>query len=139
MPPNKKGLVEQPFKRQVRMNLILIIMTKLNKNFDNIETLCQRDFDVQDTLNLLIMTNGSIYMSWGVERKISYKGKGLLLYVNGHLHTGWVLVVLAWNDTYSFYLLEGTKEIKHEEHELYFDVIQQRLDIAIEKQSNYNF
>ncbi len=86
-------------------------MTKLNKKFDNIEDLLQREFDTSETIKLLIITNPSKWMSWGVERQINFKNKGLLLYVNGHHHKGWLLIVLAWNDTYSYYLLEGNKTI----------------------------
>ncbi|HRE77094.1 MAG TPA: hypothetical protein PLL09_04630 [Flavobacterium sp.] len=114
-------------------------MTKLNKNFDNIEDLLQREFDTSETIKLLIHTNTSIYMSWGVEQKINFKNKGLLMKVNGHHHKGWLLIVLAWNDTYSYYLLEGNKTIKKEQHEVYFDQLQELIDLDIEKLDDYKF
>lgn len=112
-------------------------MTKLIKNFDTIETLCQREFDTNETVQLLSQYNKPVYWSWGVERLLNYLNKGLLMYVNGHHHKGWVLIVLAWNDTYSYYLLEAGKTIKKERHEVYFDQLQELIDKDIEYIESY--
>lgn len=111
-------------------------MANLDKNFDNIESLCQRDFDTNETVQV-IQHNIQVYWSWGVERLINYKNKGLLLLVNGHHHKGWLLIVLAWNDTYSYYLLEGNKTIKKERKEVYFDQLQELIDKDIEYIEDY--
>jgi hypothetical protein len=111
-------------------------MAKLNKNFENIENLLQREFDVNETVKV-IQHNKSVYWSWGVERLLNFKNLGLLLLVNGHHHKGWVLIILAWNDTYSFYLLEPNKTIKKEQHEVYFDMLQNCLDKDIEYIESY--
>lgn len=112
-------------------------MAKLNKNFDNIEDLLQREFDVNETVKV-IKHDLQVYWSWGVERLINVKNKGLLLKVNGHHHKGWMLIVLAWNDTYSYYLLEANRTIKKEQHEVYFDMLQQMIDKDIEFIESYN-
>ncbi|MEW5675538.1 hypothetical protein ABGT15_04435 [Flavobacterium enshiense] len=112
-------------------------MTKLNKKFENIESLLKRDFDINETVNQLKFPNINVFFSWGVERLINYQNKGLLMLVNGHHHKGWVLITLAWNDTYSYYLLEGNKTIKVERHEVYCDELQYRIDQDVEYIEDY--
>lgn len=111
-------------------------MTNLDKNFDNIEDLLQREFEVAETVQV-IQHNKPVYWSWGVERLLNYKNKGLLLLVNGHHHKGWVLITLAWDDTYSYYLLNPNKTIKLEQHGVYFDMLQGMLDKDIEFINEY--
>lgn len=112
-------------------------MTKLIKNFDKIETLLQREFNINETVALLSNYNPQVFMSWGVDRLLNYKNQGLLMYVNGHHHKGWLLIILAFNDTYSYYLLEGNKGIKKEVHNIYFDQLQSAIDKDIEYIEDY--
>ncbi|MEC4048781.1 hypothetical protein OX284_005010 [Flavobacterium sp. SUN046] len=112
-------------------------MAKLNKKFDKIESLLQREFEVTETVELLTQYNKPVFWSWGCERLLNYNNKGLLLLVNGHHHKGWVLIILAWNDTYSYYLLEGNKSFKLERHGVYFDQLQEMLDKDIEYIESY--
>lgn len=111
-------------------------MANLNKRFENIEELVQREFNVDETVQLLKL-NPNVFWSWGVEKTLNFKKKGLMLLVNGHHHKGWVLIVLAWNDTYSYYLIEDGKSIKKEAHDVYFDELQNRLDKDIEYIEDY--
>lgn len=108
-------------------------MTKLNKIF---ETLTQRDFDVNETLQV-VKSPINIYWSWGVEKVVNYYDKGLILIVNGHHHKGIVFIRLSWNDTYSYYLLNDDGTIKVEKNEVYFDQLQELLDIDIEYIESY--
>jgi len=112
-------------------------MANLNKRFENIEELVQREFNVDETL-LLLQQKPNVFWSWGVEKVLKVKDKGLFLMVNGHHHKGWVFIILAWNDTYSYYLLESEKNIKKEVHNVYFDELQYRLDKDIEYIEDYN-
>ena len=111
-------------------------MANLNNKFENIENLIQRDFNVAETVQLLQL-NQPVYFSWGVERLLNYQNKGLLLLVNGHHHKGWLLIILAWNDTYSYYLLEANKTIKKEQHQVYFDMLVDMIDKDIEYINEY--
>lgn len=70
-------------------------MANLNKKFENIEDLVQRDFNVDETVQLLKL-NQQVFWSWGVEKVLNFKNKGLFLQVNGHHHKGWLFIVLAW-------------------------------------------
>jgi hypothetical protein len=111
-------------------------MANLNKKFENIENLVQREFNVDETVQLLKL-NQTVFWSWGVERLLNYQNKGLLLLVNGHHHKGWLLIVLAWNDTYSYYLLGANKTIIKEQHEVYFDMLQGLIDKDVEYIEDY--
>ena len=114
-------------------------MTKLNKKFGSIDELCCREFETDETLALLVATNPQIYASWGVENKLNYLNKALFMKVNGHHHKGWLVITLAFSDTYSFYLLEGRATYIYAQHEIYFDQLQEQIDIAIERIDDYKF
>ena len=112
---------------------------KDNKIFDNMDSLCCREFDVNETLQLLHHPNPSVFWSWGVERKLNYKNIGLLLYVNAHRHTGWILISLSGADLYDVYLFQSEKkEIKKEIKGLYYDQLLTAIDDEIERISDYN-
>ena len=108
-------------------------MTKINKLF---ETLIQREFNPAETLQV-IQHNKQIYWSWGVEKLVNYYDKGLILIVNGHHHKGVLLITLAWNDTYSFHLINDNGTVKESIHDVYFDELQERIDKKIEYINEY--
>lgn len=113
---------------------------KSNKIFDNMDSLCCREFNVNETLLLLHHPTPTKFWSWGVERKINYLDKGLLLYVNANRHTGWLLISLSFKDLYDVHLFElGKKELKHSITDLYFDQLLDAIDDYIEKKENYKF
>ena len=108
-------------------------MANLNKNF---ELLVQREFDPQETHQLL-KHNRTVYWSWGVEKVVNYYDKALILIVNGHHHKGLLLIRLSWDDTYSYFLLNDDNSIKKEVHNIYFDELQNRIDKDIEYIEDY--
>ena len=108
-------------------------MTKINKLF---ESLSQRQFNPAETLQV-IQHNKQIYWSWGVEKLVNYYDKGLILIVNGYHHKGVLLITLAWNDTYSFHLINDNGTVKESIHEVYFDELQERIDKKIEYINEY--
>ena len=110
--------------------------TNLNKKNEVYERLAQREFDLNETLQVL-KSPIDIYWSWGVERLVNYYDKGLIMVVNGHHHQGVVYIVLAWNDTYSYYLLNLNLTVKKEQHDVYFDQLQNLLDKDIEYINGY--
>ncbi len=112
-------------------------MTKLVKNFKTYDKLSQRDFNVAETIDLLIRFNPTVFYSWGVERITNFKDKGLLFKVNAHHHKERVYIILAWNDTYSFYLLDSEDKVIKESHMVYFDELQYKIDQAIEYIDQY--
>ncbi|MEW5675522.1 hypothetical protein ABGT15_04350 [Flavobacterium enshiense] len=96
----------------------------------------QRDFDFNDTLKVL-KSPINVFWSWGVEKIYTVENSGIILKVNGHHWKHFVLITLAWNDTYTVTLLDGgfnpTKTMK----EIYFDELQNRIDKEIEFISDY--
>lgn len=111
-------------------------MTKIMKN-SMLEKLTQREFEPAETLKV-IQHNRTIYWSWGVEKIVNYFDKALLLIVNGHHHKGVLLITLAWNDTYSFHLINDNGTVKETVTDVYFDELQERIDTKIERIDSYN-
>ena len=72
---------------------------------DTIQELLQREFDLNETL-MVLKSPINIYWTWGVEKMYNVKNQGLILKVNGHHWKNFVLVTLAWNDTYTVSLLD---------------------------------
>lgn len=113
---------------------------KDNQLFDNLDSLCCREFNPDETLQLLQYPNRSVFWSWGVERRLNYKNIGLLLYVNARRHTGWILISLSFSDLFDVHLFElGSKEIKKSIKDLYFDQLREAIDNEIEKIDDYKF
>lgn len=113
-------------------------MTNIRISFEILAKLTQREFNVEDTL--LVLNNPfQVFWSWGVSKVFNFQSKALLLFVQGHHHKGWVVITLAWNDTYSYYLLNKDESIKLERHEVYFDVLQDMIDKDVEFIDDYQF
>jgi len=108
------------------------------KFWQNIDTVLERDFNPNETLQWL-KANFSIYMSWGVSKLFQYENKSLFLKVNGYKHSGWVLITLAWDDTYTVRYLNNQYNEVDKETNVYCDVLQSTIDEKIEKQPSYNF
>lgn len=62
-------------------------MKNLNKRFENIEELVQHEFNVDETL-LFLKQNQQMFWSWGIEKVLNFKNKGLFLQVNEYHHKG---------------------------------------------------
>lgn len=108
-----------------------------------LDTVVERNFVLSETEFLLRHTNINVWHSWGVE-KISYyrkenAGDALALWVNGHHHKGWLVITLAWNDTYTYYLLNKDFSIKKKVDSVYFDELQSKIDLDIEFINGYQF
>lgn len=98
----------------------------------------QREFDPKETM-LWLTYNPSVFMSWGVSKKINLNNKSLLMKVSGNLHKGWVAITLAWDDTYSVYYIKNDGTIKEEQHNIYCDMLRDVIDDRIEKIGDYQF
>jgi hypothetical protein len=101
-----------------------------------INEMLEREFNVNETMKVLTH-NPWVYVSWGVSKKFKYQDKALLLQVNGYNHKGWVMVTLGWDDTYTFRLLNTRYREVYKECGCYFDELQDRIDIKVEKQAQY--
>ena len=103
-----------------------------------ISNLVERNFEPNETLRVL-KSNQSIFWSWGVSKLFKYEDKAIFLKVNGIFHNGWVMVTLAWDDTYTFRLLNNHYREVYKETDVYVDVLRDRIDEKVEKQPYYSF
>jgi hypothetical protein len=112
-----------------------------------LKPLLEREFNYKETLQVLKQNFMLRYACWGVS-KVTLVGhsqngysEGLMLKVNGHHHKGYVLITLAWDDTYCVYIISniisnrGT--IKDTYKDVYFDDLVSVIDDRIEKIPDY--
>ena len=103
---------------------------------ETINTIMEREFDSQETLQWLKIHQLN-FMSWGVEKMLQYESRSLFLKVNGFVHSGWVLITLAWNDTYTVRLLDDQFEIIKESNLIYCDMLCDTVDFLVESNSEF--
>ena len=103
---------------------------------EKLAELIQREFDPKQTIQLL-RASGSIFWSWGVSKIRVVPNKALLLRVHGHHHNGWVLIVLAWNDTYTVHYLNQRYRVLDSSEEIYFDMLVDEIDRRVERIDSY--
>ena len=105
---------------------------------DTAITKFEREFNTKETVQLL-SSHGAIFWSWGAKNFTNLANKALIFKVNGHHHKGYVLITLAWNDTYSVYMLTTHGKIISEYKEVYCDMLVEVIDNRIEKIPDYTF
>jgi hypothetical protein len=105
---------------------------------DKMTELLQREFDLNETL-MVLKSPINIYWTWGVEKIYNVKNQGLILKVNSHHWKNFVLVTLAWNDTYTVSLLDEELNPTKTITEIYFDMLQNTIDREIEFIEEYKY
>lgn len=105
---------------------------------DTAITKYEREFNISETVKL-ITNSGPIFFSWGVSKFFYLSNKGLLFKVNGNHHKGYVLITLAWNDTYNVYIMSTHGNVKTELNEVYYDMLVDVIDNEIEYVEDYKF
>jgi hypothetical protein len=108
---------------------------KLNETVMN---LLMDKFNVIETYTIL-RSNPSIYWSWGVEKLVNMKGRGLMMKVNSHHHNGWVLITLGWDDYYRVHILTEFGEVLDSYEGICFDELVRTIDDRIEWVDEYEF
>jgi hypothetical protein len=111
-------------------------MTK--KLFELVQTKYEREFNIAETMQVL-KANFFIFASWGSKNFTNCENKGLLFMVNGNHHRGYVLITLAYNDTYTVYIINNRGRILNTYTEIYFDVLVETIDNRIEKIVAYKY
>ena len=101
-----------------------------------VNELLEREFDVNETVNLL-RQYGFRYLSWGVSKLVNYSKKSLILKVNGHHHKSYVVITLSWDDTYSVYIINNRGVILDTYKMVYFDQLFDIIDKRIERIPEY--
>jgi len=101
------------------------------KTMDKIKHLVQRDFDLKETL-MVLKSPINIYWCWGVTNIYAVDNGGVILKVNGHHWKHYVLITLAYNDTYTVSLLDARYDVTKTINDVYFDMLQSIVDEEIE-------
>ena len=96
----------------------------------------EREFNPLETMQVL-RHDIMVYFSWGVSKLTNFENKALVLKVNARRHKAYVVITLAWNDTYSVYLFQTNGKIKKEFKEVYFDQLVEVIDNEIERIPEY--
>lgn len=105
-------------------------------NLSKIESLLKMSFDVKETLRVL-RQNPVIPMSWGMNSLVNVENKGLMFRVQGHHHTGWVLITLDWSDTYDVHLLNRQYNVVKSFNMVYWDDLTNLIDEHVERVPEY--
>ena len=103
---------------------------------ETIKKAMEREFNPEETLQWLKL-NQLYFMSWGVSKMLQHQNKSLFLKVNGYAHSGWVMITLAWNDTYTVRLLDDQFEIIKKDTEVYCDCLCDTVDFLVESNSKH--
>jgi hypothetical protein len=98
----------------------------------------EREFNLNETMAVL-RYNPSIFWSWGANQFTNVENRALLFRVSGHHHKGWVLITLAYDDTYSVYIVTNRAQVLNEYKMVYFDDLTELIDNRIEKIKDYQF
>lgn len=101
-----------------------------------VKSLIQDTFNPSETMGWLTR-NRNMYWSWGVSKKINFENKALVLKVSGHHHKGYVIITLAFDDTYTVSLVQTTGRVKETIEGIYCDCLQEFIDNKIECISEY--
>ena len=97
----------------------------------------ERPFNQKETMQW-IMTNPLWVMSWGAREFTTYKDTVLFFRVSGRKHNGFVLITLAWDDTYIVRLFSTQWNEKAKFENVYCDDLTEIIDEHIERIKEYN-
>ena len=93
-----------------------------------------REFDTKELFREYFQHSAhrTIVWSWGAQNWRIHKDFALCFTVNGRIHKGAVFVTLAWNDTFTIYLVSSKRNIKSVIEGVYIDQLIDIIDGAVE-------
>ena len=105
-----------------------------------IKSLYKREFNPQETM-VVLRHRSTIakFWCWGATGFTNYENKALCFKVSANHHKGYVCISLNWDDTYVIDLISTKGVIKKTINEVYFDMLVDTIDEAIEKIAAYKF
>jgi hypothetical protein len=98
----------------------------------------EREFNPNETLSVL-RHNPSVFWSWGANQFTNFENRALMFKVSGHHHKGYVLITLAYDDTYSVYIINNRAKVLNTYTMVYFDDLTELIDNRIEKIKDYQY
>ena len=96
----------------------------------------EKGFDPQETLQWL-KHHQLIFMSWGVSKMLQHQNRSLFLKVNDFVHSGWVMITSAWNDTYTVRLLDEQFDFIKKITHIYCDMLCDTVDFMVESNNKF--
>jgi len=107
------------------------------KKEELLRTVGERPFNQQETMQW-IMTNPLWVMSWGAREFTRYKDTILFFRVSGRKHNGFVLITLAWDDTYKVRVISTQWNVKKTFENVYCDDLTEIIDANVERVKEYS-
>ena len=107
------------------------------ETYNELKKLTCRNFNPEETIQVLKGTNLWGFFSWGVSKMVRFDTVGLLLKVNGHFHKGWVFITLNFLDLYDVHLLNNQYKVIETITNIYFDELFDTIDQKIERLPEY--
>ncbi len=96
----------------------------------------QREFDPNETMKWL-KAHPIWLMTWGMRNLINFENKVFFFKVSGRHHKGYVVITLAWNDTYTVRLVSNKWVEKSRFDDVYCDDLVELIDAKIERVKQY--
>jgi len=97
-----------------------------------------RIFNPQETITQLRHFGGAGgVMSWGFRSPMNLDNRGLQFKVNGHHHSGDVLITLDGSDTYTVFIINNRGRVLDTFEGVYFDDLFTIIDNRIERIAEY--
>lgn len=117
----------------------------MNANLSQLLTsVAERSFNATETFRVLKARTTWLW-SWGARgytqiQSKDYKDMAGVFYfrVSGRHHKGYVVITLAYNDTYIVRLVSMKGEVKKRFDEVYVDQLSEIIDVAVERVEQYH-
>lgn len=104
----------------------------LKKVADFTESKGERSFNQLETYNQM-RSNLNVFYCWGSHNFKKVRDIGMFFEVNGHIHKGFVVIILGFMDTYNIYLLNKEGDFIDEcKKDIYADELNNVIDSLIE-------
>jgi len=107
------------------------------ENAQKLKALYLDSLNPTETMSQLKAGGVTKLMSWGARNYTNFDNKGLLFRVSGYKHKGYVLITLAFDDTYTVHLLKLNCDVVKTMEMVYCDELTDKIDEAVEKVADY--
>ncbi len=91
----------------------------------------EREFDPKETMQWL-KARPNVFLSWAPRDFTKFENKVFFFKVSGHHHKGYVVITLAWDDTYTVRLVSNKWVEKSKFEMVYCDGLAELIDDKVE-------
>lgn len=96
----------------------------------------EREFDPRETMQWLA-ANKLWLFTWAFREPVNFMNKVFYFKVSGHHHKGYVVITLAWDDTYTVRLVSNKWVEKSKFEMVYCDQLAELIDEKVERIAAY--